>query len=76
MLSSFGQYVYIQIQLVLTKKSLYQGGRNAKSWGMTGQESDAAALFRLYVNYGRHTEATNLLLEYLESHASLVSSIS
>jgi hypothetical protein len=39
---------------------------------MTGQESDAATLFRLYVNYGRYTEATNLLLEYLETHATLV----
>lgn len=43
------------------------------TWGMTGQESDAATLFRLYVDYGRHAEATNLLLEYLESFASLVS---
>lgn len=43
------------------------------SWGMTGRESDPATLFRLYVDYGRHAEATNLLLEYLESFASLVS---
>ncbi|XP_078175498.1 SUPPRESSOR OF AUXIN RESISTANCE1 [Carex rostrata] len=60
---------YIELPLWLVH--IFKGGRNAKSWGMTGQESDAAALFRLYVNYGRHTEATNLLLEYLESHASL-----
>ncbi|KAJ6819756.1 putative receptor-like protein kinase [Iris pallida] len=37
---------------------------------MTGQEPDPT-LFRLYVDYGRHAEATNLLLEYLESFASL-----
>jgi len=40
------------------------------SWGMSGKEADPAALFRLYINYGRHAEATNLLLEYLESFAS------
>ncbi|WVZ77924.1 hypothetical protein U9M48_025718 [Paspalum notatum var. saurae] len=40
------------------------------SWGMSGKEADPAALFRLYINYGRHAEATNLLVEYLESFAS------
>lgn len=40
---------------------------------MTGQESDPASLFRLYVDYGRLAEATNLLLEYLDSLATLVS---
>jgi len=39
---------------------------------MSGKEADPAALFRLYINYGRHAEATNLLLEYLESFASSV----
>ena len=39
---------------------------------MTGQESNPALLFRLYVDYGRFTEATNLLLEYIESYASMV----
>lgn len=39
---------------------------------MTGHEADPATLFRLYVDYNRHAEATNLLLEYLESFASLV----
>lgn len=41
--------------------------------GMAGSESNPAALFRLYIDYGRYTEATNLLLEYIESFASLVS---
>ncbi|KAJ4792289.1 Nuclear pore complex protein NUP160 [Rhynchospora pubera] len=58
---------YIELPLWLVH--IFKGGRNAKSWGMTGQESDAATLFRLYINYGRYTEATNLLLEYLESYA-------
>lgn len=39
---------------------------------MSGSESSPASLFCLYVNYGRFVEATNLLLEYLESLASLV----
>lgn len=41
--------------------------------GMAGSESNPASLFRLYIDYGRYTEATNLLLEYIESFASLVS---
>lgn len=40
---------------------------------MTGQESNAATLFQLFVDHGRYTEATTLLLEYIESFASMVS---
>jgi len=40
---------------------------------MSGQESDPATLFRLYVDYGRYTEATELLLEYIDAYASVVS---
>ena len=39
---------------------------------MTGQESNTATLFQLYVDHGRYTEATTLLLEYIESFASMV----
>lgn len=39
---------------------------------MTGQESNPALLFQLYVDYGRYREATNLLLEYIGSFASMV----
>lgn len=39
---------------------------------MTGEESNRASLFRLYVEYGRYTEATHLLLECMESFASMV----
>lgn len=39
---------------------------------MTGRESNPASLFQLYVNYGRYAEATYLLLEYIESFASMV----
>ncbi|KAF9603749.1 hypothetical protein IFM89_037835 [Coptis chinensis] len=60
-----------QIELPLWLVHLFKGGRKATSWGMTGLEADPASLFRLYVDYGRFTEATNLLLEYLESFASL-----
>ncbi|XP_068656473.1 nuclear pore complex protein NUP160 isoform X2 [Aristolochia californica] len=60
-----------QIELPLWLIHMFKGGRWAVSRGMTGQEPDAATLFRLYVNYGRYTEATNLLLEYLDSFASL-----
>lgn len=40
---------------------------------MTGNESNPASLFRLYVDYGRLAEATNLLIEYIESLASVSS---
>nr|CAB3448830.1 unnamed protein product [Digitaria exilis]CAB3448854.1 unnamed protein product [Digitaria exilis] len=53
------------VQMFKTNKS-----GNRISWGMSGKEADPAALFRLYINYGRHAEATNLLVEYLESFAS------
>ena len=39
---------------------------------MTGDEVNLASLFRLYVDYGRYPEATNFLLEYIESCASMV----
>ncbi|THG12740.1 hypothetical protein TEA_026867 [Camellia sinensis var. sinensis] len=39
--------------------------------GMTGNEANPAFLFQLYVDYGRYAEATNLLLEYFESFASM-----
>ncbi|KAI3923172.1 hypothetical protein MKW92_020270 [Papaver armeniacum] len=60
-----------QIELPLWLVHMFKGGRQATSWGMTGQESDTASLFRLYVDYGRFTEATNLLLEYMQAFASL-----
>lgn len=52
--------------------SFEQGVRQESSFGMSGSESNPASLFCLYVNYGRFVEATNLLLEYIESLASLV----
>ncbi|KAG8069730.1 hypothetical protein GUJ93_ZPchr0006g40621 [Zizania palustris] len=54
------------VQMFKTTKA----GNRMISWGMSGTEADPAALFRLYINYGRHTEATNLLVEYLESFVS------
>lgn len=40
---------------------------------MMSQELSPASLFQLYVEYGRYTDATNLLLEYIDSFASVVS---
>lgn len=60
-----------QIELPLWLVHMFKGGRRATSWGMTGFEADPASLFRLYVNYGRYTESTNLLLEYIDSFAAL-----
>ncbi|XP_020527451.1 nuclear pore complex protein NUP160 isoform X1 [Amborella trichopoda] len=60
---------YIELPLWLV--DMFKGGRRAMPWGMTGQESDPACLFRLYVDYGRYTEATNLLLEYIEAFAAM-----
>ncbi|XP_062224093.1 nuclear pore complex protein NUP160-like isoform X2 [Phragmites australis] len=54
------------VQMFKTNKA----GNMMISRGMSGKEADPAALFRLYINYGRHAEATNLLVEYLESFAS------
>lgn len=60
-----------QIELPLWLVDMFKGGRRATAWGMAGQESDPAALFRLYIEYGRFSDATHLLLEYLEAWASL-----
>lgn len=59
-----------QIELPLWLVNMFKGGRRANIWGMSGQESNPASLLRLYVDYGRYTEATNLLLEYIELLAS------
>lgn len=58
--------------VIKTLTWMLQGGRRANTWGMSGQESNPASLLRLYVDYGRYTEATNLLLEYIEQLASMV----
>lgn len=39
---------------------------------MTGHELNPATLFRLYVDYGRYPEATELLVEYVEDYALVV----
>jgi hypothetical protein len=49
-----------------------QEGQKERMWGMTGRESNPASLFQLFVNCGRYAEATYLLLEYIESFASMV----
>ncbi|KAL8541895.1 hypothetical protein ACS0TY_002951 [Phlomoides rotata] len=49
----------------------FKGDRNESCIGMTGSESNPASLFCLYVDHGRYTEATNLLIEYMENLASI-----
>ncbi|KAF8378928.1 hypothetical protein HHK36_028353 [Tetracentron sinense] len=63
-------YTDPQMELPLWLVQMFKGSRRATSWGMAGQESGPASLFQLYVDCGRYTEATNLLLEYIESFAS------
>ncbi|XP_043806897.1 nuclear pore complex protein NUP160 isoform X2 [Manihot esculenta] len=60
-----------QIELPLWLVHMFKESRRDRMWGMTGQVSNPASLFRLYVDYGRFTEATNLLLEYMEAFASV-----
>ncbi|KAF7127679.1 hypothetical protein RHSIM_Rhsim11G0112000 [Rhododendron simsii] len=57
------------IELPLWLVQTFKGIRKGSAWGMTGDEVNPASLFRLYVDYGRYAEATNLLLEYIESYA-------
>ncbi|KAK1567761.1 hypothetical protein Q3G72_016282 [Acer saccharum] len=61
----------LQIELPLWLVHMFKDGQRERSWGMTGQESSPSSLFRLYVEYGRYTEATNLLLECIDSFASM-----
>ncbi|KAK4272851.1 hypothetical protein QN277_021350 [Acacia crassicarpa] len=60
-----------QIDLPRWLVQFFKEGQREKTWGMAGRESNPASLFQLYVNYGRFTEATNLLLEFMESFASM-----
>ncbi|KAL5542946.1 hypothetical protein UlMin_010656 [Ulmus minor] len=60
-----------QIELPLWLVNMFKDGLSERTWRMTGQESNPTLLFQLYVDYGRYTEATNLLLEYIESYASV-----
>lgn len=60
-----------RIELPLWLVKMFKGVRQESCFGMSGSESNPASLFCLYVNYGRFVEATNLLLEYIESLASL-----
>ncbi|XP_059648344.1 nuclear pore complex protein NUP160 isoform X2 [Cornus florida] len=58
-----------QIELPLWLVRMFKGAQRESTWGMTGEESDPASLFRLYVEYARYAEATNLLVEYIEAFA-------
>lgn len=60
-----------QIELPLWLVQMFKGVQKGSAWGMTGDEVNPASLFRLYVDYGRYADATNLLLKYIESFASM-----
>ncbi|KAK6121287.1 hypothetical protein DH2020_044990 [Rehmannia glutinosa] len=60
-----------QIELPLWLVRHFKGDRNENSFGMTGNESNPASLFRLYVDYGRYAEAINMLIEHMETLASV-----
>ncbi|XP_057965063.1 nuclear pore complex protein NUP160 [Malania oleifera] len=59
------------IELPLWLVDMFKTGLQRNTWGMTGREPSPASLFQLYVDYSRYTEATNLLLEYIERFASM-----
>ncbi|CAI0427991.1 unnamed protein product [Linum tenue] len=59
------------IELPLWLVQMFKDARQDRTFGMTGQESNAAALLRLYVDCGRHMEAVNLLVEYIDSFATV-----
>eukprot|EP00252_Welwitschia_mirabilis_P001382 TRINITY_DN11252_c0_g2_i1.p1 TRINITY_DN11252_c0_g2~~TRINITY_DN11252_c0_g2_i1.p1 ORF type:complete len:1206 (-),score=253.75 TRINITY_DN11252_c0_g2_i1:415-3597(-) len=58
------------IELPVWLVNIFKGTRSS-SWGMAGEEADPAALLRLYVEHGRFSAATYLLLEYIDSWATL-----
>ncbi|KAK6925523.1 Nuclear pore complex protein NUP160, partial [Dillenia turbinata] len=60
-----------QIELPLWLVRMFKVGQRDGNLGMSTGESDPATLFRLYVDYGRYAEATNLLIEYIRSYASV-----
>ncbi|CAM8906142.1 unnamed protein product [Rhodiola kirilowii] len=60
-----------QIELPVWLVHMFKVDKKEKKWGMAGQESSPAMLFQIYVDCGRYTEATNLLLEYIESYATI-----
>ncbi|KAK4801422.1 hypothetical protein SAY86_021909 [Trapa natans] len=60
-----------EIELPLWLVHMFKCGGTQRRWGMTGQESNPASLFQLYVDHGRFTDATNLLLEYIDSYKSV-----
>ncbi|RDX92690.1 Nuclear pore complex protein NUP160, partial [Mucuna pruriens] len=62
-----------KIELPLWLVQLFKEGQKERLGGMTGRESNPASLFQLYVSYDRYAEATYLLLECIDSFASMYS---
>ncbi|XP_020203825.1 nuclear pore complex protein NUP160 isoform X1 [Cajanus cajan] len=60
-----------KIELPLWLVQLFKEGQKERLWGMTGKESNPASLFQLFVTYDRYAEATSLLLECIDSFASM-----
>lgn len=59
------------LEFILTFVNL-QGGKEASSLGMAGLGADPAALLRIYLDFDRLAEATNLVLEYFRAWTNLV----
>ncbi|KAH1227697.1 Nuclear pore complex protein NUP160 [Glycine max] len=60
-----------KIELPLWLVQLFKEGQKERLWGMAGRESNPASLFQLYVSYDRYAEATYLLLDCIDSFASM-----
>ncbi|KAG4996199.1 hypothetical protein JHK82_027013 [Glycine max] len=61
-----------KIELPLWLVQLFKEGQKERLWGMAGRESNPASLFQLYVSYDRYAEATYLLLDCIDSFASML----
>ncbi|XAR49206.1 hypothetical protein NMG60_11032316 [Bertholletia excelsa] len=60
-----------RIELPLWLVQMFKNVKRGSTLGMAGSEANPASLFQLYVDYGRFVEATNLLIEYMESFSSM-----
>jgi len=59
------------MELPLWLVNIFKGGKEASSLGMAGLGADPAALLRIYLDFDRLAEATNLVLEYFRAWTNL-----
>lgn len=60
-----------RIELPLWLVNMFKDGQRENTWAMTGKDPSPASLLCLFIEYGRYTEATNLLLKYMGAFASM-----